>query len=137
MHESEAGTWRTDRPRRTLSPIEATTDKGRAGGRTARLRMTHLRQIVVCYTAWHPATFNALASWSVCGWLRSYIWNGRLVPAIRNYWARYSFVRLVPIALNAVTISSDDVSRKNLLELLAQSCSSVDVGEPSVLTWTV
>jgi hypothetical protein len=48
-----------------------------------------------------------------------------------------SFDRLVPIWLKVVTIWLDEVSRKNLLESLAQFLSSVDVGEPSVFTWIV
>ena len=53
------------------------------------------------------------------------------------YFEMRSFERLVPIVLNVVTIWLDEVSRKNLLESLAQFCSSVEVGEPSVLTWIV
>jgi hypothetical protein len=42
----------------------------------------------------------------------------------------------VPISLNVVTIWSAEVSRKNLLESLAQFCKSVEVGSLPVLTCT-
>jgi hypothetical protein len=51
--------------------------------------------------------------------------------------AMRSFVRLVPIGLNVVTIWFAEVNRKNLSELDAQCCNSVDVGSPPVLTWNV
>ena len=50
---------------------------------------------------------------------------------------RRSCVSAVPIWLNVVGISVDDVSRKNLLESLAQLCSIVEVGSPPVFTCTV
>jgi hypothetical protein len=48
--------------------------------------------------------------------------------------ARYRFVRLLLIWLNAVTISLAEVNKKNLEESVAQFCSNVEVGSPPVPT---
>jgi hypothetical protein len=45
-----------------------------------------------------------------------------------------SFDRFVPIWAKVATIWLAEVSRKNLLESVAQFCSKVDVASPSVLT---
>jgi hypothetical protein len=58
-------------------------------------------------------------------------------PSGPPHLAMRSFDRLVPIWLKVVTIWLDEVSRKNLLESLAQFLSSVEVGEPSVFTWII
>src|SRR5262249_6491921 len=62
------------------------------------------------------------------------------------YLATYRLARVVAIWLNVVTISFEDVNRKNLsgsgyffgvVPVPAQFCNSVEVGSPSVLTCTV
>ena len=60
-----------------------------------------------------------------------WLWRGS------SYCAMRSFDRLVPIWLKIVPICEDDVTRKNLLVSVAQFCSSVEVGSPSVFTWIV
>ena len=47
-----------------------------------------------------------------------------------------SFEIALPMVWNVVMIWLADVSRKNLLESLAQFCSRVEVGSPPVSTWT-
>ena len=54
-----------------------------------------------------------------------------------DYLAMRSFDRFVPIWLKVVTIWLAEVSRKNLLESLAQFCSRVEVGSLSVFTWII
>src|SRR5262249_49816595 len=53
------------------------------------------------------------------------------------YCAKCSCEMLVPIESKVVTISFAEVSRKNLFESVAHCFSSVEVGSPPVLTWTV
>ncbi len=57
--------------------------------------------------------------------------------ALRPYWEILRSDSSVPICWNVVTIWSEEVSRKNLSEDEAQSCSSVEVGSLVVLTCTV
>ena len=71
------------------------------------------------------------------------IWPGFLLFVVPRsaYFEMRSCERLVPIALNVVTIWLAEVSRKNLLlsgylpGLPAQFCSKVEVGSPPVFTW--
>jgi hypothetical protein len=60
-----------------------------------------------------------------------------LVRALLGYFEMRSCESCVPIWLNTVTIWLDEVSRKNLSDVLAQFCRSVEVGSPPVLTWIV
>jgi hypothetical protein len=98
---------------------------------TARWRVSSLSRRITC----------CAPCWGFCArlWLRK--GAGAVIRMQRKpghcYLAIRSFDRLVPIWLKVVTIWFDDVSRKNLSELLAQFCSRVDVGSPSVFTWTV
>jgi hypothetical protein len=61
--------------------------------------------------------------------------------AFAPFWGPYcamcSLDRLMPICWNALTIWFAEVSRKNLLESVAQVCSRLEVGSPPVLTWMV
>jgi hypothetical protein len=51
------------------------------------------------------------------------------------YCERCRFASSVPICWKVVTICDAEVNMKNLLESVAQFCSTVEVGSPSVLTW--
>ena len=53
------------------------------------------------------------------------------------YFATRRFESAVPMVLNTVPSSPADVTIQNLSGVLAQFFSSVDIGSPSVLTWTV
>ena len=53
----------------------------------------------------------------------------------QRYIAIRSFESAVPICWKVVTISEDEVRRKNLVASVAQFCSSVEVGSPPVSTW--
>src|SRR3954453_19621547 len=53
------------------------------------------------------------------------------------HFAMRSCDRLVPILLKIVPICEDEVTRKNLSDVLAQFCRSVEVGSPPVFTWIV
>jgi hypothetical protein len=64
-------------------------------------------------------------------------WSRRPKSGASFYLATRNWLKLVPILLKVVTISLADVNRKNFSLELAQFCSSVEVGSPSVLTWMV
>jgi len=51
--------------------------------------------------------------------------------------ATRSFESEVPIELKAAAVCEADVTRKNLSLLLAQYCSTAEVGSPPVFTCTV
>jgi len=80
----------------------------------------------------HPTLHARCACYARTGGTRKKSRHSRVV-----YLATYSLLMSVPIALKVVTISFAEVSRKNLSELLAQFCNSVEVGSPLVFTWMV
>src|SRR5207245_7536961 len=54
-----------------------------------------------------------------------------------SYLATRSFESDVPIVLKTDAVCDADVTRKNLSLLLAQYCSTAEVGSPPVFTWIV
>src|SRR5215204_1158370 len=98
-----------------------------------KVKLTHVNHAGPCGEAQQPAI---LKRQSPAKWPGFRLSQSRRVDSW-TYFATRRWESPVAIWSNTVTISPDDVSRKNLLASLAQFFSIVEVGSPSVLTCMV